>query len=203
MTSVVWSLKPPSSILPIPEIRSSSAIRTKSGQGLIHVIDRVLTENQREMTTTVKKKVEMIKEELINNHIVPPEPLILSENNEDTDVGSLWSTLIFSYTQWSDLPDEIARGYLDYKLFRTLDEWQETNTPYDFFIETKFQNVKRCQAFVEEIAMRLPDALVEDNPYDALNSFMNVCLWSLSKELPLMSVSNMENDAVIDKLLHL
>ena len=190
---VVWSLKPPS-ITPLPAIRRP----TNSDHGLNRVIDRLLTENKREMTNIVKKKVEMTKEELLNNKIVPPEPLILSDNNEDTDVGSLWSTLIGSYTQWSDLPDEIARGYLDYKLFRTLDGWQETNTPYDFFIETKFQNVKRCQAFVEEVAMRLPDALVEDNPYDALSSFMNVCLWSLSKELPLISVSNMESDSSRD-----
>ena len=193
MNKMVWSLKPPS-ILPLPAIRTPGI--NKSNQKLNQIIERVLTENQRELTVTVKKRVEMIKEELINNQLVPPEPMIESvENHDDTDVGSIWSTLMNSYTQWNDVPDEIARGYLDYKLFRTLDGWEDTNTPYDFFIETKFQNVKRCQAFVEEIAMRLPDALVEDNPYDALNSFMNVCLWSLSKELPLISMSNMENDS--------
>jgi hypothetical protein len=152
-------------------------------------LDRVISVNKAEIVSVsgnnaVIKRLEALKGELVNNH------LNVTAGNEGDD--GVWSKIIGSTQQWTDLPIEVAQRYLDYKMFRSLDGMQTpvingNPTPYDFFIRTKFENLKNSQAFIEEVFSRLPDALVEDNPYDAVNSFMNVCLWGLCKDLHLIS----------------
>lgn len=183
VTVKISALHPPS-IPSIPALRSSTPPPSTSSQQLIQLLDRVIADNKMEIVSmsgnnAVLRQLETLKGELVNNHL---------NLTADTEENGVWSALIGSTKQWTDLPIEVAQRYLDYRLFRTLDGMLSNGqTPYDFFIRTKFDNLKSCQAFTEEVSSRLPDALVEDNPYDAVNSFMNVCLWGLSKDLALIS----------------
>jgi len=170
---------------------------------LSKVVDKVLNDNKVELrqsgNNAVLQRLEAIASELVSDSVVrvPLPDGAASEQPEETDVFPLFEAALGGATAWSALPVDLARSYLDYKLYRALDGMRGSDstsgsssaTPYDFALKAKFEDLKRCQAFAEEVATRLPDIVMEDNPYDALATFVGVCLWGQSTELPVISAA--------------
>ena len=90
---------------------------------------------------------------------------------------------------WRDLPDKVAESLFYYKFSLALEANSVigNTATFDCFLDKKLANLRRSQPFLEEVAGRLSDVVMANDPLEALETFLFVSLWGMQKDRKLIS----------------
>jgi hypothetical protein len=173
----VLCLKTPLSLPVLLTRKGGPIIESK----LLPILDLAMTENRSNLLGKGKgyNMLENLREELAAG-------LILTD---DSDFQDVWQPIIAQSpsVRWDELPDNLAESLFYWKFYKAmLENKVDENPVFDLFTDKKVADLKLHQTFMEEIAVRLPDIVMADNPLDALEMFFCVSLWSMKKDLRLI-----------------
>mmetsp|Transcript_28913 Transcript_28913/g.27688 ORF Transcript_28913/g.27688 Transcript_28913/m.27688 type:complete len:432 (+) Transcript_28913:217-1512(+) len=173
----VLCLKTPLS-LPVSITRKGGPIIESK---LLPILNSAMTENRSNLLGKGNgySMLENLREELTAG-------LILTD---DSDFQDVWQPIIAQSpsVRWDELPDNLAESLFYWKFYKAMLENKVDDNPvFDLFTDKKVADLKLCQTFMEEIAVRLPDIVMADNPLEALEMFLSVSLWSMKKDLRLI-----------------
>lgn len=178
LITTVRSLKPPSN-LPSLSIKKEMIDRVESH--LIPLLQKSMVESRVHLLGKGESLnlLECLKEEMLSGVLTA----------EDYSwISTIDAAFVTEGVKWQDLPRRIADSLFYYKLSLAL----EANTvigntaTFDCFLDKKLANLRRSQPFLEEIAGRIPDIVMADNPLEALETFLYVSLWSMQKDRKLI-----------------
>jgi hypothetical protein len=169
-------LKTPLS-LPVLLARKGPIIESK----LLPILNLAMTENRSNLLGKGNgyNMLENLREELSAGVIL----------TDDSDFQDVWQPIIAlsPSVRWDELPDNMAESFFYWKFYKAmLENKVDENPVFDLFTDKKVADLKLCQTFMEEIAVRLPDIVMVDDPLDALEIFFSVSLWSMKKDLRLI-----------------
>lgn len=175
---VVMSLKPPLN-LPSPMIHKVAKDKIESY--LVPLLQKSMVESRVHLLGKGESLnlLESLKEEMLTG--------VLSQD-DCTWMSTIDTPFAKESMKWQDLSDPVAQSFFYYKLSIALEANAVTgNTAtFDCFLDKKLANLRRSQPFLEEVAGRLPDIIMANDPLEALETFLYVSLWGMQKDRKLI-----------------
>ena len=178
LITTVTSLKPPSN-LPSLSIKKEMVDRVESH--LIPILQKSMVESRVHLLGKGESLnlLESLKQEMLSGVLTAEDCSWIS--TLDTSFSTVG-------VKWQDLPRRTAESLFYNKLSHAL----EANTvvgntaTFDCFLDKKLANLRRSQPFLEEIAGRIPDIVMANDPLEALETFLYVSLWGMQKDRKLI-----------------
>lgn len=174
----VMSLKSPINIPPLVHGKVSKNIVESK---LVPILQQSMIESRVHLLGKGESlnMLEALREEMLAGILLQNNPIWESIITENGIEGQL---------SWNGLPDRLVESYFYHKLSVALEanSCAENEATFDCFLDKKLANLKKSQPFLEEIAGRLPDIIMANDPLEALETFLFVDLWAMQRERKLI-----------------
>ena len=180
LIETVLALKPP---VNLPSLSLRGATNNRVESYLVPLLQRSLAESRVHLRGKGESLslLEELEEEMKSG--------VLSEIDSSW-VSLVEPSLVAAGTKWCDLPGKVAESMFYRRLSLALEVNEVTGSDkatFDCFLDNKLSNLRSSQPFLEELAARLPDIVMADDPLEALKMFCFVDLWAMQKERRLIS----------------